>query len=494
MSSRGVARMLIGLTLLGTGSGCVGHRELTPVHSLSAGDFTRYVTVVESSGDRDEGRKGVEDGADLWVDLPLVLELAGASNLQIALARERLEEARARLDEAAVLWWPSIDVGPRYTKHEGRIQDTRGEVIDASRNAGFAGVVVHTTFDLADAFYEPLAARRLVAAQTAAVAGQVNETLRDVALGYVDLAAATASLALAREAVSDATELLELAEGFARTGEGLEADAARARSELASRKRDVLRAEEKTLQASVRLASLLHLEPTTRLRPRDDSVIPLRFFPANSALGELLDRAFASRPELVEARANVEAERERQTMAARRPYWPELELAAATGGFGGGDGSSFDDSGARGDLSVALVWRLENLGCGDSARERAAASRLRQAEAAMLAVQDEVAGEVGQAYWETTQRGEQLELARENLEASLQSLDLNLRRIRAGEGLPIEALQAIQAAAQARDHHLEAIVDFNRSQFRLLHAVGDIASGEEGNGIGADRVPRTGND
>jgi len=60
----------------------------------------------------------------------------------------------------------------------------------------------------------------------------------------------------------------------------------------------------------------------------------------------------------------------------------------------------------------------------------------------------------------------------QNVAELLASLDLNMARIRGAEGLPIEALQAIQAAATARDTNLDAVGEFNRSQFFLLRAVG----------------------
>ena len=70
----------------------------------------------------------------------------------------------------------------------------------------------------------------------------------------------------------------------------------------------------------------------------------------------------------------------------------------------------------------------------------------------------------------------QIEDAREGLEA-LDSLKLNFLNIRQGAELPratrpIEALQPIQALAQARLDYLDAVLDYNRSQFRLKRAIG----------------------
>ena len=59
----------------------------------------------------------------------------------------------------------------------------------------------------------------------------------------------------------------------------------------------------------------------------------------------------------------------------------------------------------------------------------------------------------------------------------VESLRLNLVNIRRGAGLPgatrpIEVLQPIQALAQARTDYLDAVLAYNRAQFRLFHALG----------------------
>ena len=60
---------------------------------------------------------------------------------------------------------------------------------------------------------------------------------------------------------------------------------------------------------------------------------------------------------------------------------------------------------------------------------------------------------------------------------AIESLQLNLTNIRRGAGLPgatrpIEVLQPIQALAQARADYLDAVLAYNRAQFRLYRALG----------------------
>jgi outer membrane protein TolC len=85
---------------------------------------------------------------------------------------------------------------------------------------------------------------------------------------------------------------------------------------------------------------------------------------------------------------------------------------------------------------------------------------------------DAVSQQVTIAHLEVRQGRRQVDLAVENVDQSLNSLDLNMQRIHAAEGLPIEAMQAMRAAAEAQETYLESVSAFNRAQFRLLRAVG----------------------
>ncbi len=128
------------------------------------------------------------------IDLVTTLRLAGASNVQIALARERVSEAYARLKLAKAMWLPSLNAGIGYNNHSGRIQDTRGQVIEVSRSSIFAGggavlsgaptaggsggpARLFVDLSLSDAMFEPLAAQQRVRAVSAARFSTFNDVL-----------------------------------------------------------------------------------------------------------------------------------------------------------------------------------------------------------------------------------------------------------------------------------------------------------------------------
>jgi outer membrane protein TolC len=58
------------------------------------------------------------------------------------------------------------------------------------------------------------------------------------------------------------------------------------------------------------------------------------------------------------------------------------------------------------------------------------------------------------------------------IQSARDSYRRNNERIRNGQGLPIEALQSIQALDQAQRQYVRSVADYNRAQFRLCRALG----------------------
>jgi hypothetical protein len=95
----------------------------------------------------------------LPINLPTALRLAGVNPLDIALASERWQEAEAELQRAQVLWLPTIFLGADYFRHDGRIQDVAGHLLDTSKQSLMLGASPGVLFAVTDAIYAPLVAR-----------------------------------------------------------------------------------------------------------------------------------------------------------------------------------------------------------------------------------------------------------------------------------------------------------------------------------------------
>lgn len=423
------------------------------------------------------------------IDLATALRLAGANNLQIALATERVRQAQARLQGANALWLPNIDAGVGYNRHQGQIQDTRGEILDVRRSSLFVGggpnvgpaslnggnngpARLFLGLSLADAIFAPLAERQIVQGANAAQAATFNDTLLAVCLSYLDLIRAQGEIVIAREAADNARELLRLVESRVKAGTAPPADGLRVEAELAERQRQVAKAEERVFSISAELVRLLRLDPTTVLFSQDAQPVAINIFGPDTAMGPLIAQGLANRPELAEHRALVNATLERLRQEHWRPFIPNLQVGFGAGGFGGGRDGFFGDFRNRTDFDALAVWEMRNLGLGNRALKNERNSQNLQANLAAQQMQDIIAAEVSRAYYRIQTRRQQIEAAQAQVKAAAEAMPLNFKGIVGGVLRAIEAQQAIQALAAARNQYLTSLTDFNQAQFELLRALG----------------------
>jgi outer membrane protein TolC len=279
-------------------------------------------------------------------------------------------------------------------------------------------------------------------------------------------------VAIAEEAVRNAEELVKITTDFAEGGQGLQADADRARVEAASRRRGVLLFQEERAVVSSELSRILRLDAAMRLAPAEETPAPIEFIPPAASLRPLISQAVGTRPEVRRADAERDAACYRVKQEKYRPWLPHLYVGASGGGFGGGTGSDVDNFDDRADYDAAAIWEVQNFGFGNAALRRETRSLYRQADLTVQQVRDVIASEVAAAYQRMQLRLQQIEVTKPQVETAQQALRLNLEGIRGGELRPIEIQQAIGALAAAQGQYLDALIDYNLAQLQLLRAIG----------------------
>ena len=139
------------------------------------------------------------------IDLPTVLRLANAQNLDVQMAREKLAEARADNESATLKFFPWLTAGIAYRRHDGQIQSTEGDILTVNKQSYAPGGALVSQLDLGDAIYNKLAARQLEHASEHALDAQRQDTVATAAQGYFDLAFVHASVGVSEEAVRIST-------------------------------------------------------------------------------------------------------------------------------------------------------------------------------------------------------------------------------------------------------------------------------------------------
>jgi outer membrane protein TolC len=414
----------------------------------------------------------------LPIDLPTALRLADAANPTIALARQRVEEAYAALDIARFAWLPNLVAGPTYERHDGRLQDTVGNIITTSKSSLFVGGGAVLRVDTAEGLFGPLAARRLAQGTQAASAAVTNSVELDVALAYLDLLLAYGQLAVNADILARDLEMRRRAEAAKEAGlSKTEADVNRARTEVQLRLQERVTLAGQARVASARLARLLLLRPTVGLTPAEPTVVPVRLVNEEAPLDDLVAQGLLNRPELAEGRALVAASVARLRQARLGPLFPRLEVGYWAGTFGGGVNDFVGNFGGRGDGVAQAVWQLNGLGLIDRARVRERRAQFNEANLHFIELQSRVAEDVTAAAQTARARLEALGAAQT---AVREATEMWRKLDEAGFGVlgpgklydSLEALVAVQALAQARGLYLNEVIEYNRAQFQLFVALG----------------------
>ena len=395
-------------------------RSLPTQSAVSAPSTTpREAETSLPRGDATLGMQLIPGQVLAPIDLAGALRLAGARDLDIAIARQQVWRAIADLQPARALWLPSLFLGPTWYRLDGKVQSITGQVITTSRSSLFIGGLaasansyaatppgsgfppltgLSSVLRFSDAILEPRAANRIVAASQADVRTATNNAVLAAAETYFDLLLASGLLAIEREAAANARTLAEITASYARSGAGLEADHQRTLTELDHRRGNIEDAVGQLEVASANLVNLLVLDPNQVLAPVEPAEAVFRLLPDEIPLDEMIVQGLRQRPELASAQELVQATLVRLKQARLRPLVPSLAFSYAGGGFGGGQNGFFGNFGSRGDATVSLYWELQNLGFTDNAIARRNLADHRTAALRLIKVENQVAADVTTAY------------------------------------------------------------------------------------------------
>jgi outer membrane protein TolC len=420
------------------------------------------------------------------LDLPTALGMTQGQNPRVAFAQAQIAQSLAVHDAARALWLPSIRAGGNYNKHEGRIQQVEGDNIQVSRGAAFGGFGanavgaaspgipgIYAYFQTTDAIFQRRITGYALEAREFQANAVTNDQLLETALAYLSLLEAEQRKAIAAETLDHGQQLVKLTADFARTGAGNLADADRAVAALSLLKNETARADEAALVASARIAQQLSADPSMVIVPQEANIVPIDLVPIETLpMGDLVATGLSNRPELSASRSLVCEAVNRLRREENAPWLPSILLGVSYGGFGAGVGGQITNGGPRLDFDGVAWWELRNMGFGEHAARENARAQIQQARTREVETMDLVAREIVEAYSQVQARKRLIASAQEGITAAQKSYDRNLERIRNVQGLPIEALQSIQALDAARREYLRAVVDYNTAQFRLHRALG----------------------
>jgi outer membrane protein TolC len=415
----------------------------------------------------------------LAVDLPTVVRVATARNIDIQEAQQRVEALRGQYEASVGMIFPSITPNVTTLGIEGALASPTGLAL-ATFSHTFPVALIQWIINPGLVAYDIVASRRRLIASEQQDQAVVLETTRSAAVQYYDVVLAQAQVAVARRAMQEVEELLRIERLRLKTGTGLQADELRAEAALAGRRQDLLTALTRFYDASVALTLTLHLDPTVMLVPvtgtmrqttlvREDLqiddmlVTSVRYRPDLEAVRTLLAAADADRGATIWGGLGPQVQATR-TFAPRPPADANVDtmyrqpIYLANGGFN---------------------WSAATFG-----RIRTAAANVDIASTDVDRHLDEVQASVITAHQASLNAKRTIPLAQQQVTAAGEALRLTRKNLQTGTGLTIDVLQAQDMADQARLRYAAAVVRYNQAQINLLAALGLIdQTNVEGNTV-----------
>jgi len=244
------------------------------------------------------------------------------------------------------------------------------------------------------------------------------------------------------------------------------ADVYRAETQVAQAQLNLTRARGEMQKARGQLAAAVGLSVDRSLQVQTLTELP-QVQEVTASLGNWLDRAKASRPDLVAAEAQVRAARA-SAEAAGKTGMPTIELSglAAHSGFG-------DNRQSASNYNLGMTVRIPLFsGFRPTYAARLAEAQAAQAEASRDALSRQSELEVWQAYYDVQTAAGGVGSTAAQVRSAEQTAQATLARYRAGFGSILDLITAQQDESNARVQQIQSYLDWYTALARLNFSAG----------------------
>jgi outer membrane protein TolC len=311
------------------------------------------------------------------------------------------------------------------------------------------------------------------AGQTLKSAGSTFKDARDLvvlAVGYVYLQAIAdeARIETAEAQVKTAKALYDQAADQIDAGTSPDIDGLRAKVEFQTRQQQLIQAKNNFAIQKLTVARVIGLAPEQDFDLTDKS--PYQPF-EDITIDEALKRAYTSRSDYQAAMTDVRAA-EFSRRAAAAGYLPSLSFNADYGLAGSHPSTSTTVADVRGTLSIPIFQ-----GGSVHADVLQANARLEQSRERLENLRAQIDSDVRAAMLNLQSSGEQVNVARSNIDLAEETLVQSRDRFSAGVTDTVEVVQSQEAVASAHEQYISSLYNYNYAKISLVRALGIAEQG-----------------
>ncbi|HNY66330.1 MAG TPA: TolC family protein [Deltaproteobacteria bacterium] len=393
------------------------------------------------------------------LDLERCIALALENHPALLAASGSLRASRGRVQGAKSGYYPQVSASSAYT---------RSHPADTEERKGTRGSLYRNSVDLSQNIYDFGRTSALVEVQSLGASASredLRDTSREVVFNVKQAYYGILQARQDRDTYAEAVKLfqlhLEQAKKFYEVGLRAKIDVTTAEVNLGQARLSLLNAENSLRIARIVLNNAMGMPDAP---PYEVENVPVhQEHPAD--LDSALEKAYDRRPDLLSARARVDAARQ-EVVLAGKGYYPRLSGNAGYGWSGSdyplGEGWSF---------GASLDFPLFN-GFLTRSQVEEARGNLQTAQAVEKLVRQNVRFDVEQAFYNLKSVREKMSLAELTLAQARQNRDLALGRYQSKVGSSIEVADAVLAEISARTAYVNTLYDYRTAVASLEMAMG----------------------
>jgi len=400
------------------------------------------------------------------ISLREAIEIAERNHASVAVARDSLDAAQQRVQQARAGILPNVVGSVGYSGMGSSPGRTRYDMGLQPRVA-----VDYTLWDGGLTQASVRQARAGVDVSQAGLTATRNDLAFTVAANYLAQLRSEQILALRKAQEELAQQQLQRVEARIAAGSAAEADRALQLSELRNRQVDRIQAENEVKVAANTLRNSMGLPvgpPLRLIEPQETGY-------AVPSVDVLRQKAERQRPEVLQAQARVRSAEAALAIAQLQRH-PRLSASAGITGT-----PEKENQRAAWDLGMTISMPIWDAG-SSRARELEARAELRSAAAQLEQTKKNVAAEVEEAYLNLVNAQERLEAARAAVDAAKVNLDVTTARYERGvAGVSVVDLFTSQVQYNtANTNAIQALYDVHLARVQLERALGGPV-GEDAN-------------
>lgn len=449
--------------------------------------ITIYILAVfltcsgNAVGKENENGDVPELGSIEVLDLKTAQQIAVASNPTMEAALARVEQAKARVDQAMSTWWPALNLDG--TSSRTRLSDTAYQSAQAfgnlygqgaDRNTEDYTLNLRASWTIFDGFYRTYSQEQARYGEQSMDESRLNAArllVSSVAEAFFNAQLAQTQVTIAEADSEFYSQQLRDAQNRYDVGAGPWGDVLNIKVQLNSAKSNLMVSRREHEAAVYGLASLMGF-PDARL-PDHVRLVELDTEIDDNGVNEktdlLIEDALVSRPDIKEADLRVKTAQAFVGMA-KAQYYPKIQVVGSVHG-NHQDNSAFSGDDFGNTIALNMSWNLFSGGA-DKARQVEAEQAIREANSTLANLRNQVVTEVRQSMVLLEAAREQVRLQRESVKLVEENRDLAKNEYEAGEASLVRLNEAQRDLTTTYSRLVQAVVTFYRANQRVLTATG----------------------